>query len=118
VWGIGKPTRDFVYAGDVAEGILRAAEVYDRPELVNLSSGTETSIREVVEILVEVTGFDGDIVWDTSRPDGQARRVFDVSKARRELGFWARMGLREGLRQTAEWYRANRAGARNVMSFA
>ena len=117
VWGTGRPTRDFIYAGDVAEGILRAAEVYDQPELVNLSSGTETSIREVVELLVEVTGFDGDMMWDTSRPDGQARRVFDVSKARRELGFRARMGLREGLRQTVEWYRANRTGARNVMSF-
>jgi GDP-L-fucose synthase len=102
----------------VAEGILRAAEVYERPELVSLSSGTETSILEVVETLTEITEFDGEVVWDTSRPDGQARRCFDVSKTRRELGFQARIDLKEGLRQTVEWYRANKTGARNVMSFA
>ncbi|MBM4431814.1 MAG: GDP-L-fucose synthase [Chloroflexi bacterium] len=115
VWGTGKPTRDFVYAGDVAEGILRAAEAYDRPELVNLSSGNETSIREVVETLVEITGFNGEMVWDRSRPDGQARRVFNVSKALRELGFEAGTSLREGLRLTADWYRANRNRARVVV---
>jgi GDP-L-fucose synthase len=109
VWGTGKPTRDFVYAGDVAEGILRAAEVYDRPELVNLSSGKETSIREVVETLAEITGFDGEIVWDTSRPDGQPRRVFDISKAQRDLGFEAKMSMREGLQRTVQWYQAYRA---------
>jgi GDP-L-fucose synthase len=117
VWGTGKPTRDFVYAGDVAEGILRAAEVYDRPELVNLSSGKETSIREVVETLVEITGFDGEIVWDTSRPDGQARRCFDVGKAKREIGFEARTSLREGLQRTVEWYRTHRNEARKEMTF-
>jgi GDP-L-fucose synthase len=117
VWGTGKPTRDFVYAGDVAEGILRAAEVYNRPELVNLSSGKEANIREVVETLAQITGFDGEIVWDSSRPDGQARRLFDISKARRELGFEARTNLREGLRFTAEWYRIHRSEARNVMVF-
>ncbi|MBM4430820.1 MAG: GDP-L-fucose synthase [Chloroflexi bacterium] len=115
VWGTGKPTRDFVYAGDVAECILRAAEVYNLPELVNLSSGRETSVREVVETLVEITGFDGEIVWDTSRPDGQARRVFDMSKAKRELGFEARTSLREGLQRTVKWYQVNRAQARNVV---
>jgi len=109
VWGTGKPTRDFVYAGDVAEGILRAAEVYDQPELVNLSSGRDTSIREIVEMLAEITGFTGEIIWDTSRPDGQARRLFDVSKARKDLGFEARTGLREGLERTVEWYRIERA---------
>ena len=115
VWGTGKPTRDFVYASDVAEGILRAVEVYDRPELVNLSSGTETSIREVVEMLVEITGCDGEVVWDTSRPDGQARRVFDVSKALRELGFKGRTSLYDGLRLTVDWYRANRYRARTAV---
>jgi GDP-L-fucose synthase len=115
VWGTGRPTRDFVYAGDAAEGILRAAEVYHQPELLNLSSGKEASIREVVEILVEITGFAGGIVWDTSRPDGQARRVLDVSKAKRELGFEARTNLRDGLQRTVEWYRVNRAQARNAI---
>jgi len=112
VWGTGRPTRDFVYAGDVAHGMLRAAALYDRPELVNLSSGVETSIRELVTTLVEVTGFGGDLVWDTSRPDGQLRRCFDVTKARRELDFQPQMDLREGLRLTAAWYKENRATAR------
>jgi len=108
VWGSGKASRDFVYAGDVAEGILRAAEVYDRPELVNLSSGQDDSIEAVVKLLKEITGFGGRIVWDTRRPDGQARRLFDVSKAKRDLGFEARTGLREGLKRTVEWYRNQR----------
>src|SRR5438132_50353 len=86
IWGTGTPTRDFVYAGDVADGILRAAEVYDRPQLVNLSAGKETSIADVVNTLTGITGFKGKIVWDSSRPDGQSRRLFDITKARTELG--------------------------------
>ncbi len=112
-WGTGKPTRDFVYGGDVAEGILRAAEVYDRAELVNLSTGTDTSIREVVETLKQITGFSGEIVWDTSRPDGQAERRFDVSKVTRDLNWRPRTSLRTGLQLTVDWYRANRKAARN-----
>ena len=114
VWGTGTPTRDFVYAGDVADGILRAAEVYQQPALVNLSAGRETSIGEVVSTLRDITGFDGRLVWDTSRPDGQSRRVFDVSKARRELDWVPRTSLADGLAQIVAWYRANRATARNV----
>ncbi|HEU4758698.1 MAG TPA: GDP-L-fucose synthase [Dehalococcoidia bacterium] len=110
--GTGRPTRDFVYAGDVAQGLLLAAERYDRPELVNLSSGVETSIRELVEQIVAVTGFRGRLVWDTSGPDGQARRWFDVSKAKRDLGWEAKTSLRAGLELTIPWYRANRAMAR------
>ncbi len=117
VWGSGKPTRDFVYAGDVAEGILRAAEVYDAPALVNLSSGVETSISDVVALLTALTAFRGEVVWDKSRPDGQARRVFDVAKAKREMGFECRTSLREGLRRTVEWYRAHRREARNELVF-
>ena len=113
VWGSGKPTRDFVYAGDVADGMLRAAEVYDSAELVNLSSGREHSIREVVEALIEVTGFNGEVVWQTSRPEGQSRRMFDISKAQTDLGYRAKTELHEGLKITADWYRANRAVARN-----
>jgi GDP-L-fucose synthase len=113
VWGSGAPTRDFVYAGDVAEGILRAAEVYNRSELVNLASGRETSIRGVVETLGEISGFRGEVAWDDARPDGQSRRVFDVSRARAEMGWEARTSLRAGLATTMKWYREHRAIARN-----
>jgi GDP-L-fucose synthase len=112
VWGTGRPTRDFVYAGDVVRGMLLAAARYEGPELVNLSSGVETSIRELVDTLIELTGFSGRLLWDTDRPDGQLRRCFDVTKARRELGFEPRVDLREGLRLTVAWYRQNRATAR------
>jgi GDP-L-fucose synthase len=114
VWGSGTPTRDFVYARDVADGMLRAAEVYREPALVNLSSSSETSIRELVAAIVEATGFAGEIVWDRNRPDGQARRAFDVTKAKTDLGWTARTSLREGIAKTVAWYRANRDRARNV----
>lgn len=113
VWGSGAPTRDFVYAGDVAEGLLLAAETYQDSQLVNLSSGHEDSVREVVEHLVALTGYRGTVTWDTARPEGQARRSFDVSKAQRELGFATRTALRDGLERTVAWYRANRTHARN-----
>ncbi len=116
VWGSGKPTRDFVYAGDVAQGILRAGEFYNEPALLNLASGQESNIRDVVNALTEITDFPGRIVWNQSRPDGQSRRLFDVSKAHRELGFRANMPLLDGLRLTVDWYRANRAQARNLVS--
>jgi GDP-L-fucose synthase len=117
IWGTGKPTRDFVYAGDVAEGMLRAAEVWEQPELVNLSSGREHSIREVVETLADITKFNGEIRWDTDRPDGQVRRLFDMTKAQHALGFEARTSLREGLQRTVEWYRAHGHDARKVLAF-
>lgn len=107
VWGSGKPARDFVYVGDVARGLLRMAEHYDRPALVNLSSGIATTVREVVDALVEITGFPGEVVWDTSKPEGQRLRQFDVTRARKEMGFVAEVGLTEGLRRTVEWYRAH-----------
>lgn len=115
IWGSGQPTRDFVYGADVAAGILRAAEVYDRAELVNLSTGTAASIRLLVETLTQITGFAGSVRWDVSRPDGQAARCFDVSKAQRELGWSARTPLREGLALTVSWYRRNRHAARNSL---
>lgn len=113
VWGSGKPTRDFVYAGDVARGLLLAGEKYDQAEVVNLSSGRDHSVREVVDILVEATGFQGSMTWDATRPDGQIRRLFDVSKARTDLGFHATTSLRDGLVKTVDWYRENRERARN-----
>lgn len=112
VWGSGRPTRDFVYVEDAARGMLRAAEVYPEAELVNISSGVETSVRELTEALADVCGFGREIVWDEEQPEGQRRRCFDVSKAERDLGFRAEVGLREGLAKTVEWYRANRALAR------
>ncbi len=105
-WGTGKATRDFIYAGDAAEAFLRAAEVYDRSEVVNVSSGVDTSIRQVVELLVELTGYRGAVVWDTSRPDGQSARRFAVSKAQRDLSWLARTDLKTGLQQTVTWYQS------------
>ena len=112
VWGSGKPTRDFVYARDVADGMLLALERYDDSAIVNLSSGVETSIRDLAELTAKLAGFSGKIVWDASRPDGQLRRWFDISRARREIGYEPRFGIEEGLRRTVDWYRANRATAR------
>lgn len=108
VWGTGKPARDFVYVGDVARGLLKMVEYYDRTAVINLSSGVATSVLEVVDILVEITGFDGEVVWDTSKPEGQSRRLFDMSKAKEEMDFTAEVDIREGLRRTVEWYRAHR----------
>lgn len=108
VWGSGKPARDFVYVGDVARGLLRMAERCDQPALLNLSSGVATSVRQVVDALVEITGFKGYVTWDRSKPEGQEMRLFDVSKAKEEIGFVAEVDLREGLRRTVAWYRAHR----------
>ena len=118
VWGSGKPTRDFVYAGDVAEGMLQAADAYDSAQLVNLSSGREHAVREVVDALTQITGFKGEVVWDTSKPEGQSRRLFDVGKAKRDLGFEAKTSLYEGLKITADWYRQHRGEARNLVAAA
>jgi GDP-L-fucose synthase len=116
VWGSGKPARDFVYVADVAEGMLRTIEMYDHAELVNLSSGREYTIREVVEELVEITDFEGEVIWDESKAEGQSHRMFDTSKAEHDLGFYARTPLREGLRLTVEWYRKHGAEARKETS--
>ena len=109
VWGSGRPARDFVYVGDVARGLLLAGELCSEPRLVNLSSGVDTSVREVADALTALTGFRGRVVWDSSKPDGQLRRVFDISRARRELGYESQVDLKEGLRRTVEWYRAHRS---------
>jgi GDP-L-fucose synthase len=106
LWGDGTPTREFLYVDDCAEGIVLAAEHYDGPEPVNLGTGEEISIRDLAELVADVTGFDGEIVWDTSKPNGQPRRKLDVSRARELFGFEAKTSLREGLEQTVAWYRA------------
>ncbi|HEV3472647.1 MAG TPA: GDP-L-fucose synthase [Actinomycetota bacterium] len=111
VWGSGAATREFLYVDDAADGLIAAAERYDGPEPVNLGSGEEISIKELAELIVELTGFEGSLKWDPSKPDGQPRRGLDTSRATEEFGFRARTPLREGLRTTIDWYRANRAEA-------
>jgi GDP-L-fucose synthase len=107
LWGDGSPTREFFYVEDCVEGIWLAAQHYDGAEPVNLGTGVETSIAELAELLVELTGYAGEIVWDTSKPNGQPRRQLDVSRAQELFGFEARTRLREGLERTIAWYRAS-----------
>ncbi|AKH97430.1 GDP-L-fucose synthase family protein [Halanaeroarchaeum sulfurireducens] len=107
-WGTGEPTREFLYVEDAAEGILDATERYDSSDPVNLGSGHEISIRDLVELIVELTDFDGDVEWDTSKPDGQPRRKLDTSRARERFGWEASTDFEEGLEKTIEWYEANR----------
>lgn len=103
-WGTGAPTREFLYVEDAAEGILLATEKYDKPEPINLGSGMEISIKDLLESIVELTGFQGELVWDTSKPDGQPRRSIDTSRAQEEFGFKAGTPFREGLQRSIEWY--------------
>jgi GDP-L-fucose synthase len=105
VWGTGQATREFLYVEDAAEGIVLAAECYDDAEPVNLGSGFEISIKDLVELIAELTGFDGAIEWDTTKPDGQPRRSLDVSRAEQGFGFRAGIDFREGIRRTIAWYR-------------
>jgi GDP-L-fucose synthase len=106
VWGTGKPTREFIYVEDAAEAIVLATERYNKGEPVNIGSGIEISIKELVSLIAELTGFEGQVVWDTSKPDGQPRRRLDISRAEREFGFKAKTKFREGLRKTIDWYLA------------
>ena len=108
VWGDGSPTREFLYAADAAEGILLAAEKYDASEPVNLGSGEEISIKNLTEMITSNTGFEGDLVWDTSKPNGQPRRGLDTSRAEEYFGFKAPTTFAQGLTQTVDWYRENR----------
>jgi len=104
-WGTGKPTREFLYVDDAAEGIVLATEKYEKSEPVNLGAGFEISIKKLAELICELAGFDGVIEWDASKPDGQPRRCLDTSRAKKEFGFEARSGFKEGLRRTIDWYR-------------
>lgn len=108
VWGTGKASREFIYVEDAAEGILLAAEKYNKAEPVNIGAGFEITIKELVTMIARLTGFKGKIIWDTSKPDGQPRRHLDVSKAKKEFGFVAKMKLEEGLRRTIDWYVSKR----------
>ncbi len=111
LWGDGSPTREFLYVEDAAEGILAAAEKYDKPAPVNLGRGEEIAIRDLAALIAEKTGFRGRIVWDPTKPNGQPRRMLDVSRAERELGFRARTSLHEGIEKTVAWYFAHRRDA-------
>jgi len=104
LWGTGEPTREFLYVEDAAEGVLLAAERYDGSEPVNLGSGMEISIKDLAQLIARLTGFAGEIVWDTSQPNGQPRRCLETSRAERLFGFKAQTPFEEGLRRTIEWY--------------
>ncbi len=105
VWGDGSPTREFLYVKDAAEGILLAAEHFNDSQPVNLGSGEEISIKNLVQTIAHLTGFSGELVWDSSKPNGQPRRVLDTEKAEEYFGFRAQTKLEDGLRETINWYR-------------
>jgi GDP-L-fucose synthase len=107
VWGTGKPTRGFLYVEDAAEGILLAAERYNKSEPINLGTDLEISIKDLAELIGRLAGFKGEIIWDKSKPDGQPRRKLDASRAEKEFGFKARLDFEEGLKRTIEWYKLN-----------
>ena len=111
LWGDGSPTREFLYVDDAAEAFMLAAASYDSAEPVNVGTGSEISIRELAELVAELTGFEGELAWDTSMPNGQPRRALDASRAEAAFGFRARTSLREGLEQTIAWYREHAAVA-------
>ena len=107
-WGTGSASREFIYAADAAEGILLATEYYNESDPVNIGAGFEITIKNLTEKIVELTGFTGEIRWDTSKPDGQPRRRLDVSKAKKYFGFEAKTNFDEGLKATIDWYRKHK----------
>jgi len=108
VWGDGSPTREFVYVTDAAEGIALAAERYNESEPVNIGSGFEISIKDLAEKIARMTGFEGELIWDTSKPNGQPRRALDTSRATEKFGFTAKTDFDEGLQVTIDWFIKNR----------
>jgi GDP-L-fucose synthase len=106
-WGTGKATREFLYVEDAAEGIILAAERYDKDEPINIGSGSGITIRDLVYLIKDMVGYEGDVVWDSQKPDGQPERMLDTSKAKSEFGFEAKTNLESGLRKTIDWYRQN-----------
>src|SRR5256885_1874142 len=111
VWGTGTPTREFLYVGDAARAIVLAAERYDKADPVNIGSSEEISIKDLVELIVELTGYKGAVVWNSSKPDGQPRRKLNVERAQREFGFRSSTPFRVGLSKTIAWYQQVMAGA-------
>jgi GDP-L-fucose synthase len=104
VWGTGNVTREFLFVEDAAEAIVRATENYNKSDPVNIGTGHEIRIKALVELINQIIGFNGSIIWDPSKPDGQPRRILDTSKAEQEFGFRAKIGLEEGLKRTIDWY--------------
>lgn len=104
-WGDGSPTREFLFVDDAAEGILLATERYNQSDPVNIGSAHEISIKELTETIARLTGFEGEIIWDTTKPNGQPRRKLDTSRAKERFGFEAQVSFTEGLRRTIEWYK-------------
>jgi GDP-L-fucose synthase len=111
VWGTGKATREFLFVEDAGEAIVLATAKWDSPEPINIGTGREISIKDLVELIARLTGYGGRIVWDTSKPDGQPRRCLDVSKAEKHLGFVARTDFETGLRRTIDWFREHRTAS-------
>src|SRR6266704_3933269 len=111
-WGSGNVSREFLYVEDCAEGLVSAMERYDSPEPVNLGNGREVTIRQAIETSARIVGFEGKIIWDARKPDGQPRRRLDVERAKKAIGFLARTSFEDGLRRTIDWFKANRAQAR------
>lgn len=109
IWGDGTPTREFLYVDDAAKGILLASQYYDKAHPINLGSGSEISIKQLVETIAKLLNFKGQFIWDTSKPNGQPRRLLDISKAKQEFGFIAKTSFITGLRKTIHWYLKNRS---------
>jgi GDP-L-fucose synthase len=107
VWGDGSPTREFIYAEDAARGIVAAAIGYDQPDPVNLGTNMEISIKDLIETICDLMGYQGELVWETDKPNGQPRRCLDTQKAEEYFGFKATTSLRDGLKATIDWYRQN-----------
>lgn len=105
VWGTGKASREFLYVEDAAEGIIAATEKYDKPNPVNLGTGKEITIKQLVDLVAQLTGYDGQIIWDKTKPDGQPRRCLDTTRAKTEFNFEARTDLTLGLQKTIDWYK-------------
>ncbi len=106
-WGSGAPVRDFIYSRDAARALILALETYDAPEIINISSGVQTTIKELYALVTELCAFNGEVVWDTSKPDGQMYKGFDVTRMREVLGFTDITPLRQGLQETIAWFRAH-----------
>ena len=111
-WGSGRPTRDFIYIADACEAILLAAEKYDGADIINISSGQTVTIKELTETIAQLVGFQGKVTWDTSKPDGQMEKGFDIARMKKLLGFECRTSLRDGLKKTIDWFQANTKTAR------
>ncbi|MFM7714224.1 MAG: GDP-L-fucose synthase, partial [Microcystis sp.] len=107
--GDGSPTREFLYSTDAARGIVMASQFYNESDPVNLGTNYEISIKDLVELICDLMGFDGEIVWEIDKPNGQPRRCLDTTRAQEKFGFVAQMEFKEGLQKTIEWYRQHAA---------